>query len=231
MLRMSLAGVALVLSFGPAWGQAPGAPKPTREELSERIAPHLAETGPYLPADLSEPPPDAPSRFDGKYGRLKIILLDDKVHPSLRDGRTLWALTESLVYWPSDGHDPIVVPRGFVTDLASIPRPLWSWLPPDGPWAKAAVIHDFLYYTQGYGVWKCHDTRLRRTYSKADADWILRDAQKDRNVGIVSRNLVWLGVHIGGQNGWNNSPGIKAIADCPVAPKLPPATAAPSAPG
>jgi hypothetical protein len=39
------------------------------------------------------------------------------------------------------------VPAGFVTDLASIPRVLWSLLPPHGRYAKAAIIHDWLYAT------------------------------------------------------------------------------------
>lgn len=220
MMRGIALSAALAFTFfGLAKAQSE---KPSREVLAERVRPHLPERRALTATELKEPAEGAPSRFDEAYGKLKLILLDDKIHPSLRDGRTLWALTEELVYWPSNEHIPIIVPRGFVTDLASIPRPLWSWLPPDGPWAKAAVIHDYLYYTQGKGVWFCHDTTLQRTYSKDDADWILRDAQKDRNVGIVSRNLVWLGVHFGGGNGWNNSPGIKNIARCDPQPKLPP---------
>lgn len=222
MLRTAAAALVLLCGgFGAAWGAPPA--KPTREELSNRVLEHLeAPTRPYVPTDLIEPSADAPTRFDDKYGRLKVILLDDKVHPSLRGGRTLWALTEALVYWPSNGHEPIVVPRGFVTDLASIPRPLWGWLPPDGPWAKAAVVHDFLYYTQGTGVWKCHESTLRRTYDRDEADWILRDAQKDRNVGIVSRNLIWLGVHLGGQHGWDDAPGPKESAKCETPPQSSP---------
>jgi hypothetical protein len=41
----------------------------------------------------------------------------------------------------------IMVPAGFITDLASIPRALWSLLPPHGRYAKAAIIHDWLYFT------------------------------------------------------------------------------------
>lgn len=44
---------------------------------------------------------------------------------------------------PSD--DVIGVPAGFVTDLASVPRALWSILPPHGQYAKAAIVHDYLY--------------------------------------------------------------------------------------
>lgn len=39
----------------------------------------------------------------------------------------------------------ITLPKGFVCDLASIPKYLQWMFKPDGPWAKAAAIHDFLY--------------------------------------------------------------------------------------
>ena len=39
----------------------------------------------------------------------------------------------------------ITVPVGFVTDFASIPQALWSILPPYGAYAKAAIVHDYLY--------------------------------------------------------------------------------------
>lgn len=44
--------------------------------------------------------------------------------------------------------EPIVltVPKGFVTDLASIPEILqYLGIEPDGPWREAAVLHDLLY--------------------------------------------------------------------------------------
>ncbi len=41
--------------------------------------------------------------------------------------------------------DVITIPKGFVWDLSSVPRPLWWLLPPDGDFAPAYIIHDFLY--------------------------------------------------------------------------------------
>ncbi len=37
------------------------------------------------------------------------------------------------------------VPANFVTDLASIPYGFRFLIRPDGPWAVAAIVHDFLY--------------------------------------------------------------------------------------
>ena len=45
--------------------------------------------------------------------------------------------------YPSN--DVIRIPAGTVTDLASVPRILWAIFPPHGRYAKAAIIHDYLY--------------------------------------------------------------------------------------
>lgn len=64
------------------------------------------------------------------------------------NGRPLYVITKEFNYIVGSIHDPlnwkITVPVGFVTDLASVPWPLSIFFKPDGPWAKAAVIHDFL---------------------------------------------------------------------------------------
>jgi len=45
--------------------------------------------------------------------------------------------------YPSDS--VVKVPKGFVTDLASIPRLLWVVLPPIGKYDQAAALHDYYY--------------------------------------------------------------------------------------
>lgn len=98
------------------------------------------------------------------------------------------------------------MPASFVTDLASIPRAVWSFYPPDGPWVKAAVIHDFLYATKGVGVWgKKHVGITRATpYTRAEADNILREAMVDRGIGAWERNVIWSAVRAGGAGGWGH---------------------------
>jgi hypothetical protein len=43
----------------------------------------------------------------------------------------------------------VFAPIGFETDFASIPRAFLSLFNNDGPWAEAAIIHDFLYTVDG----------------------------------------------------------------------------------
>ncbi|EHB9444796.1 DUF1353 domain-containing protein, partial [Salmonella enterica] len=48
-------------------------------------------------------------------------------------------------YLSDDNSDVIEVPVGFITDLATISSIFWTLLPTDGKYAKAAIIHDYLY--------------------------------------------------------------------------------------
>ena len=56
-------------------------------------------------------------------------------------------IVESFEYhigkYPSD--ETVIVPIGFVTDFASVPRIFWTLVSPIDSHAKAAVLHDFLY--------------------------------------------------------------------------------------
>ena len=140
-------------------------------------------------------------RFGGK---LVLVLLDNKHAPSIKNGRSLWGLHDPLSYAPQDRRHTVTVPAGFVTDLTSVPRFAWMVLPPDGPSVKAAVIHDFLYATSGTGSWKRHPTAItrERPYSRPEADNILREALKNRGVGVLRRNIIWVAVRVGGARGW-----------------------------
>lgn len=67
---------------------------------------------------------------------------------SYRNGNPLYIITEEFTYVVDSLDNPfteITVPAGFITDLASVPFPLSKIFKPDGRWAKAAVIHDYLY--------------------------------------------------------------------------------------
>ena len=145
------------------------------------------------------------SRFRGK---LVLVLLDNKLKPAIRGGRSLWGVQRDLEYRTAPdgegGEDELItVPAGFVTDLASVPRPVWSVYPPDGPWAKAAIIHDFLYATRGTGRWHRRMGITRAApYTRAEADAILREGMEDRGVGRFERTVIWLAVRLGGGRGW-----------------------------
>jgi hypothetical protein len=61
---------------------------------------------------------------------------------ALNDGRT-YKLLEPLI------SNEVVVPTGFITDFASVPRLFWNIVPPNGKYRNAAIIHDYMYV---YGI-------------------------------------------------------------------------------
>lgn len=56
-----------------------------------------------------------------------------------------WVLADDLWFFSTRYPGIFIVPRGFQTDLASIPRALWAVFPKVGRHDRAAVIHDAAY--------------------------------------------------------------------------------------
>jgi hypothetical protein len=103
-------------------------------------------------------------------------------------------LTKEITWKPNadqQGLPKVTVPIGFVTDFASIPRAFWSLLRPDGNYAYAAVIHDYLYWTQ----------RLSRDKS----DLIFKLAMQDFEIGSAEVSTIYAGVRAGGEGAWNDN--------------------------
>ncbi|EHI3752477.1 DUF1353 domain-containing protein [Salmonella enterica] len=102
----------------------------------------------------------------------------------------LWRVHEPFEFYLSeDNSDVISVPAGFVTDLATIPRIFWSVMPPDGKYAKAAIIHDYLY-----------DNALR---TKKEADLIFLDGMAVLGVPKWKRIVMYLAVRIFGRGNYS----------------------------
>lgn len=81
-----------------------------------------------------------------------------------------------------------VVPAGFVTDFASVPRFLWSIFPPHGRYSPAAVFHDWLYQ---YGP-----------LTRAGADKAFLESMAALKVPLWQRLAMYAGVRLGGGVAW-----------------------------
>lgn len=77
----------------------------------------------------------------------------------------------------------ITVPKGFVTDFASIPKMLWGLLPKHGKYDIASVVHDFLYSEHNL-------TGINRKL----ADKIFNYIMKESGVNCYTRKILYLGV-------------------------------------
>lgn len=107
------------------------------------------------------------------------------------------------ISWTPNGNqsrlEKVDVPIGFVTDFASILRLFWSLLRTDGDYAYAAVIHDYLYWTQ------------RR--SRAISDQIFKFAMQDFKINKAIVEIVYRAVRLGGGTAWSDNAKLKASGE------------------
>lgn len=96
------------------------------------------------------------------------------------NGSRVFELLQEFRYFSSKGI--ITVPVGFKTDGASIPKVFWSLMDPFGEYFNAAVIHDFLYSTQG----KFDD--------RAEVDAIFKEAMFNIGVPWPTREIIYRAV-------------------------------------
>lgn len=93
-----------------------------------------------------------------------------------------WALIRDME-WDGAGFR-VIVPKGFITDLASIPRIFRAMFDRNGLSRRPAVLHDWLYCSQ--------------KYSRSTADWLFLQALKAEGVGLLTRQAMYAGVRAGG---------------------------------
>lgn len=104
--------------------------------------------------------------------------------------RYQWQLLAGFDYHVGDypSEQIIHVPEGTVTDLASVPRVLWFIFPPHGKYAKAAIVHDYL-YAQAIGT-------------KAWADLVFLEAMEVLGVPRTRRRLMYWAVRLFGRGAY-----------------------------
>jgi hypothetical protein len=122
----------------------------------------------------------------------------------------IYFLLKPISWKPNDASSQfqeVTAPAGFVTDFASIPRVFWSLLRPDGDYAYAAVIHDYLYWTQA---------RPRLV-----SDQIFKLAMEDFSVGAVTATTIYEAVRLGGGPAWRENARLKAAGERRILKEFP----------
>jgi hypothetical protein len=95
-------------------------------------------------------------------------------------------LLEDVIYEDRYGNI-YTVPAGYETDYASIPRAL-SWIyPKDGPYRKAAIVHDWL-ITDLLPTGQIKSNRIDATF---------REAMNDVGIPKIRQWMMWCGVRLG----------------------------------
>jgi hypothetical protein len=112
----------------------------------------------------------------------------------------VFTLVLPLRYDIDGTNESIVVPAGFVTDLASIPKALHWWEGKVDRSMAAAIVHDYLYWDQ-----RC---------TKDEADAVLYLAMKEGGVWWFKRRAVYAGVRTPiGQKAFEKNAKLKASGE------------------
>jgi hypothetical protein len=130
----------------------------------------------------------------------------------------LWEVVDPLVYHGRS--DTFVVPAGFRTDFASVPRVVVWLIPRFGRYTMAAVLHDWL-VTAGIA---------RGAVSSRDADGLFRRVLREEGVPPLRRWLMWTGVRWGAlvtpprrPGWWRDAPRVWALSVLAAPLVVPPA--------
>ncbi|MEN8649117.1 DUF1353 domain-containing protein [Streptomyces sp. 21So2-11] len=108
------------------------------------------------------------------FSEVSIKQVDDK----------FWQLVTDLEYQGSQGR--YVVPTGFETDLASVPRHFVWLFQTYGRYTQAAILHDWL-------------IKEEPTVNRSEADHVFRVAMLELKVPFVRRWMMWAAVRAGGR--------------------------------
>jgi hypothetical protein len=129
-----------------------------------------------------------------------------------------WAVVEELVYrgrW-----DRFVVPAGFLTDFATVPRVVVWLIPRFGRYTLAAILHD----------WLCTQGLRSGVVTSREADGLFRRVMREQGVPVLRRWLMWCGVRWGAlasslrRPGWlHSAPGVLGISLLAAPVVVPPA--------
>lgn len=107
-----------------------------------------------------------------------------------RPGHNRWEVIRELHYRTADGR-LIVVPVGYLSDMASVPRLARQLVDPQTPAVRRpSVVHDFVY------------TDLTHRFTNAEADQILYESLIEEGMGKFMARLIWCAVRLSGRGNW-----------------------------
>lgn len=115
---------------------------------------------------------------------ISLMISPDGMPLFNRSGSQLWQLSSDLGFASNVLKTLVKVPRGFVTDFASVPKVPLVYEVLGGIAQMPATIHDYLYSTG--------------SVSRIEADNVLLEAMEVTGVSWFKRKLIYAGVRVGG---------------------------------
>lgn len=143
----------------------------------------------------------AKAKEEEKRGQFSSLAPPQQLLP-FKDWDYYYTMGSSSRWAPNPGqtYKFVKVPSGFVTDLTSVPPWLWSTgIRPEGSYAYAAIIHDYLYWMQ--------------ERPREEADKIFLFAMEDSKVDQALRNHIYNAVRLAGGSAWSKNAALKAAGE------------------
>lgn len=109
----------------------------------------------------------------------------------------VYRVEKDMVY--TNEHGTIYVRKGTLTDLASTPKIVWSFLPPDGPYVVPAIIHDALY--RGNYI----NPKTGSVFTRKEADDLFDEMMEFVGVEEDTRKKVYSAVRHFGWKAWDDA--------------------------
>lgn len=105
--------------------------------------------------------------------------------PMLRqyNART-WQLVSTLDY--EGESQTFTIPRGYITDFASVPRALMFLVPPYGAYTRAAILHDWLITDEL--------SKDAPSVTSREVDGLFRRVMREEGVNFTLRWIMWSAV-------------------------------------
>ena len=114
-----------------------------------------------------------------------------------------WMLYAPLMYTGRD--DTFTVPKGYMTDFATVPNFLLWVVDKTGPYTAAAVVHDWLITSE---------IPAKRVTSR-DTDGIFRRIMREEGTPFVTRWIMWAAVRLAALFNKRRSDGRQLYKDAP----------------
>lgn len=121
-------------------------------------------------------------------------------------GVDYWVVNKQFTCtFDTDGLRYVTIPKGFLTDGASVPRMFWTMFPRWGKYGQAACVHDFLCE---YLI--ISDNGKIRTITRKECDQFFLKLMIEMNIPKVQRQSMYWGVSLFRVLGKVKSPSITA---------------------
>lgn len=152
-------------------------------------------TGPPLPNLYPvEIRMDAESAYIYDTLLLRMPVKQPLLVPIEHDGREQYQLVKPWSF-VANGHEQ-QVPVGLVVDGASVPRAVWSFMPPDGLHRAGAFAHDWTYINRGHidGV----------TLTREQTDQLFYNLMVEAGVSPSRAGIAYRAVRLAGWRAWDS---------------------------